>query len=218
MIDFALIQNSIPALLKGIFETLKITFGSLSLGFLIGSFLGSLEFSAKSWLKILIRIYVTIFRGTPMLVQLAFLYFLLPSIGVHLSNLSCCILAIGLNSAAYVSQIVKSGLMAINQDEIEAAKVLGLKPLQIWIFIMIPQTFRNILPSLTNESITLLKDSSLASTIGVSEVYKELKSILSSSYDIATVFFLMTIIYLTLTTMISYLSYYFEKRFSYARD
>ncbi len=217
-LNFDLILHFLPSLAHGVLVTLQITFFALVIGLVLGSILGVVHSRGHWSLRYLVAAYATLFRGTPMLVQITFFYYFLPMIGLSFSSMVCAILAIGFNSSAYMSQIIRSGINGVGTDEIEAAKVLGFSPLQTARFIILPQALRNVVPALTNESITLLKDSSLAATIGVMELYKELRSLLNQSYDVMTVFFLLFATYLILTGLLSLLSYLVERKYSYARN
>jgi len=218
MIDFELISSHLPQIYLGLFETLKVTFFSFAIGLTFGCLLGVLQARGPLIARILVSIYTTLFRGTPMLVQISFFYFFLPYAGFSLSGVASACLAIGLNSSAYISQIVRSGINAINQDELDAAQVLGFSSIQKTRYIILPQAIRNSLPALTNESITLLKDSSLASVIGVAEIYKELRGVLNQSYDVITVFFLLAVIYLSLTGILTVCSYIISRKMDYANN
>lgn len=218
MIDLKLIQNFLPEIISGVTVTLQITFSALSIGLILGCILGVIQARGHWMLRTLVSIYTTLFRGTPMLVQITFFYYFLPLLGLSFSSMMSAICAIGLNSSAYVSQVIRSGINGVSADEIEAAKVLGFTPLQTARYLILPQAIRNVIPSLTNESITLLKDSSLAATIGVTELYKQLRSLLNQSYDVTTVFFLLFATYLIMTGIISAIGYILEKRLRYDRN
>ncbi len=218
MIDLKLIQNFFPEIISGVIATLEITFSALAIGLILGCILGVIQSRGHWVLRTLVGIYTTLFRGTPMLVQITFFYYFLPLLGLSFSSMMSAIFAIGFNSSAYVSQVIRSGINGVSADEIEAAKVLGFTPLQTARYLILPQAIRNVIPSLTNESITLLKDSSLAATIGVTELYKQLRSLLNQSYDVTTVFFLLFATYLIMTGIISAIGYILEKRLSYDRN
>lgn len=215
MINFSLIISFMPVLLLALGQTLAVTACSLVVGFSLGTLFGLVQARGPRSLAFAVNVYATLFRGTPMLVQIAFIFFFLPTLGIALSSFSAAALAIGLNSAAYVSQIVRSGVNGVSQEELDAAQVLGFSSLQTALFLVLPQALRNVLPSLTNECITLLKDSSLASTIGVHEVYKESRGLLNQSYDVVTVFFMIAAVYLLLTSIIAGLSHFLEKKLRY---
>jgi len=219
IIDFNLIIQHLPFLLQGILVTLQIAAFGCCIGLLLGTVLALFQTSNNSFLRILVNSYVVIIRGTPMLIQVFSAYFLLPQIGIHIPALWTAILAIGLNSAAYISQIIRSGILSINTGQIEAAKVLGFSTTDTIRYIILPQALRTTLPSLGNEFVTLIKDSSLASLIGVNELTKQANFIKSKTFDAITVYFAVAILYLIMTSTISFLVSRLEKRMNnYAQD
>ncbi len=212
MIDFQLIVDSFPKLLRGTVTTLEIAALGTLIGILFGTTLGLGHVSKNKFLRFLISIYVTVVRGTPMLIQIAIMFYFLPQIGLGLPRFWAATLAIGLNSAAYISQIVKSGIQSVGMGQIEAARVMGFSHWQITRFIILPQAFAVIFPALGNELITLVKDSSLASTIGVVELTKEASQISSATYDYMSIYLAVACIYLILTFTLSQILNYVEKR------
>ncbi len=207
-----IIQEAMPYLLRGTLVTLKIAFFSSIIGFLGGTLLGFVQSRSNSLLRSLVTIYVTIFRGTPMLIQIPFFYYLLPELGIELSLFATAVIAIGLNSMAYISQIVRSGIASIGRGQIEAAHVLGFSSWQTMRFILFPQAIRTVVPALLNEFITLIKDSSLASTIGVVELFKEGTIIISRTYAVIPIYCAIAMIYLTLTTALSLFATMIERK------
>jgi His/Glu/Gln/Arg/opine family amino acid ABC transporter permease subunit len=216
MMSFEFIVSILPQIGIGIVKTLLITVGALSIGLVFGTILGIMQ-SQGSWImQKFVLVYATVIRGTPMLIQIVFLYSLLPSLGIFLPPLLTAVVAIGINSSAYVSQIIRAGIKTVSHGQIEAARTLGIKKRDILFSIIVPQAFRATLPMLGNESITLVKDSSLASLIGVMELYNEGKVIISQTYDALSMYVILALIYLTITSCLSYIIHHFEKRYSYA--
>lgn len=199
-INLSLAYTAFPHLLHGAWISVQIAAISYFIGISLGIFLGFLQTRANKLLTIPIMLYVALIRGTPMLIQITFFYYILPSIGIHLPPFWAATFAIGINSSAYISQIIKSGITAVGKEQVEAARVLGLSPFQIARYIVIPQAVRVVFPALIGECITLIKDSSLASIIGVMELYKESRAIMNQTYDVITVFCLVAAFYLVLTT------------------
>ncbi|MDE3056303.1 MAG: amino acid ABC transporter permease [Verrucomicrobiota bacterium] len=212
LIDFPLICDSLPALLRGVTVSLGITAVATFLGISLGTLFGIVLTGKSRSLRYVITGYVTLFRGTPMLVQILFVYYALPQFGIMIAPFWAAGLAIGLNSCAYVSQIVQSGIEAVPNGQVEAAKTLGLSSLQTLLYIVLPQAFRTILPVLGNEAITLIKDSSLASIIGVMELSKEASIIRSTTYDAFSILLAISLIYLLLTGGVSLLFKKLENR------
>ncbi len=212
MMSIAFIQQTLPLLLRGTSITLQIALCSSLIGFILGTILGFLHSSSSKIAQFFVTVYVTLFRGTPMIIQIPFFYYLLPSIGIELSLITTAIIAIGLNSGAYISQTIRSGIASVGKGQREAAKVLGLSPWQTIRFIVFPQAIRIVIPALLNEMITLIKDSSLASTIGVVELFKEGTIIISRTYNAIPVYCLIALIYLTLTGIVSIFAHYIQSR------
>ena len=218
MIDFNLLKTIYPQLIQGTIITLEIAALSTLLGFIGGTIVGCLHTIKNRFLQTIITMYVTLFRGTPMLIQISFIYLLLPQLGITLSAFTCAVIAIGLNSTAYISQIIKSGIQSIDTGQWQAAHVLGLSKWQTMRYIILPQALRVVIPALLNESITLIKDSSLASTIGVVELFKTSSRVISITYQPMPVYIIMACIYLTLTTLLSLAAHYAAKRMHYAQN
>lgn len=215
MITTAFIQQTLPLLLRGTLVTLQIALCSSLIGFFLGTLLGLLQSSSNKMAQYLVMLYATLFRGTPMIIQIPFFYYLLPSIGIELSLITTAIIAIGLNSAAYISQTIRSGIASVGKGQLEAAKVLGFSRLQTIRFITLPQAIRVVIPALLNEVITLIKDSSLASTIGVVELFKEGTIVISRTYNAIPVYCLIALIYLLLTGIVSLVAHYIQARINH---
>lgn len=212
IIDFNLIIEYLPVLLQGLVVTLQIAGIGCFIGLVLGTILALMQTSNSKLLRLFVTSYVIIIRGTPMLLQiLIFSYCLLPLIGIT-SNLWTAIIAIGLNSAAYISQTIRSGISSIGKGQIEAAKVLGFSTSATIRYIILPQALRTTLPALGNEFVTLIKDSALASVIGVAELTKQANFVKSKTFDAITVYFAVAVLYLMLTSTVSLFIAYLEKR------
>lgn len=212
IIDFNLINEYLPVLLKGLVVTLQIAGIGCFIGLVLGTILALMQTSKNKLLRILVTSYVVVIRGTPMLIQILCAYFLLPQIGIHIPALWTAIIAIGLNSAAYISQVIRSGISSIGKGQIEAAKVLGFSTSATIRYIILPQALRTTLPALGNEFVTLIKDSALASIISVPELTKQASYVKSKTFDAITVYFAVAILYLILTSTVSLFIAYLEKR------
>jgi len=206
------IFNTLCKLLYGLKYTLFIVIISSFIGLVLGSLLAVMQISSNRLLNLSVTIYVTIIRGTPMLLQITFLYLILPHFGLYISSVFTAILAISLNSAAYVSQIIKVGILSINKGQIEAARTLGINSYDITRYIILPQAISIAVPALSNEIITLIKDSSLAALIGVNELFKRGEIIISQTNDAITVYILLALIYLLINTFISIVLNFIERR------
>lgn len=214
IIDINLIIEYTPILLQGLKVTLQIASIACLTGFVLGTALALMQTSNNAFLRFLVTSYVIIIRGTPMLIQILCSFYVLPQLGLKLDTLTTAIIAIGLNSGAYISQIIKSGIMSVSRGQREAAKVLGLSRSDTIRFIILPQALRVALPALGNEFVTLVKDSALASVIGVSELSKQGRFIISKTYDGISVFFALATLYLIITSTISLIVAHLEKRMS----
>ncbi len=215
MINFELLLKNYPLLLQGVSTSLQIAFLSCAIGAIIGTGLGIILASKNKSAKLLAQIYVSIIRGTPMLVQITGTYFILRSIGLPIPALWSAIISIGFNSAAYLSQTILSGITSVSKGQIEAAKTLGFSHAQTIRYIIFPQAIRTVLPNLESEIVTLIKDSSLASTIGVYELTQQGNVVISQTYDTLSVFFAIGCIYLILTTIVTILMTILNKKINY---
>ncbi|MDY0406945.1 amino acid ABC transporter permease [Virgibacillus sp. 179-BFC.A HS] len=166
-LDFSQIVPYIPFMLKGIWVTLKFVGMSILIGFILGTILSLFKITKIKILKVIADVYTSIFRGTPLILQLMLFYFAIPQLtGYDISPYLSAIMAFGLNSAAYVSEIIRAGIMAVDRGQTEAAQALGVSYKQMMINIILPQALKNILPALMNEFITLTKESAIVSVIG----------------------------------------------------
>ncbi len=212
MIDYALLKNSLPNLIHGALTTIQLAAYSCLIGLVLGVLAALAQTSSVKILRWFVNVYVTLIRGTPMLIQIAFMYYaILPLLGFSFSPFWAFIITIGLNSGAYVSQIIKAGIGSVSKGQLEAAQTLGFTRFQIARYILLPQAIRLVLPALGNEFVTLIKDSSLASTIGVVELFKEGSIIISQTYDAITVYTGIALTYLVLTTSLSFGISYLER-------
>ena len=187
-LDFSFIAEYMPYYFKGIKYTLLISFVAV----LFGAIFGSILFYMKSsnfhiWkiklLKMLAVAYIEIIRGTPMILQIFIVYAgAEPFLGIDLTALQSAFIAIALNSAAYVSEIVRAGIDAVDKGQMEAARSLGMKKSTAMILIVVPQAIRNILPAIGNEFVTVIKESSMASVVGVGELMYAAKIVQGSTY------------------------------------
>lgn len=212
IIDFDLIIQYLPNLLSGALVTLQIASIGCAMGIIIGTLLGIIHAGSNKILRGFVTIYVTLFRGTPMLIQIAFAVLVLPQLGITISDFWAATLAIGFNSSAYISQIIRSGIAFVGRGQIEAAKVLGMSSMQTTRYIVLPQAIRVVLPALGNELITLVKESSLASTVGVMELSKQANYIKNRTFDALTIYFAVAVFYLIITSFLSFCVHLIEKK------
>ena len=208
--------KSFPFLLLGAWETLKLTAFSVGIGVILGTFIGMGRLSRVKLINYLCTAYVEFLRGTPLLVQISIVYFGLPQLGIQLAPYPAAITALGLNSGAYIAEIVRAGIQSIPRGQYEASRSLGLTHWQTMRYIILPQAFRNILPALGNEFITLTKDSSLASVIGVSELMRSGQFVISRTFQTFSIYFGIAFIYFLMTFVISRIVRYIERRMATA--
>jgi len=200
MVEF--IKAYAPALLEALPITLAVWITAVALGAIVGLGLALARVYAAKPLAKVSAVYVDIIRGTPMLVQMFILYFGLPEIGVVLSPFVAATLAIGLNSAAYQAEYFRAGLLAIPANQIAAARALGLRKWQCIYYVSIPQAVRIALPAWSNEFVVELQYSSLAFTIGVTELTGAAQKICSTTYRCVDAYLLAGAFYLVLTGVV----------------
>ncbi|WP_211654689.1 amino acid ABC transporter permease [Planococcus alpniumensis] len=166
-LDFSQIVPYIPFMLEGIWVTLKFVFFAIILGSILGTVLALFKIGSAKPLKWFADAYTSIFRGTPLILQLMIIYYSIPQLtGYDISPFLSAILAFGLNSSAYISEIIRAGIQAVDKGQLEAAQALGVPYGAMMKDIILPQALKNILPALMNEFITLTKESAIVSTIG----------------------------------------------------
>ena len=208
-----LMINSLPLLIAGAGITIQITAISVGQGLIIGMFVGIARISNVKLLRWLAAIYIDFLRGTPLLVQIFLIYFALPVLlGQRVDPFIAAITACGINSGAYIAEIFRAGIQAIDEGQMEAGRSLGMTWVQTMRYIIVPQAFKNIVPPLGNEFIALLKDSSLVSVIGFEELTRRGQLIIARTYGSLEIWISVAIIYLVMTLTISRLVAYLEKR------
>ena len=208
-----LMINSLPLLIVGAGITIQITAISVGLGLIIGMFVGIARICNVKVLRALAAVYIDFLRGTPLLVQIFLIYFALPMVvGQRVDPFIAAITACGINSGAYIAEIFRAGIQAIDEGQMEAGRSLGMTWVQTMRYIIVPQAFKNIVPPLGNEFIALLKDSSLVSVIGFEELTRRGQLIIARTYGSLEIWITVALIYLVMTLTISRLVSYMEKR------
>ncbi|WNK20223.1 amino acid ABC transporter permease [Halomonas piscis] len=211
--DWAAALASIPHLLPGIPWTLLISFGGLAIGFVIGIIFGLMRISPLRWMRWLAVVYIEVFRGTPILVQVLFIFYGLPQLlGGPINALTAGIAAIAINSGAYISEIVRGGVQSIDQGQREAALSLGLSRRQSFRYIIWPQALRRMVPPLGNQAIISIKDTSLFSVIGVGELVRQGQIYIATTFTAMEVYFMVALLYLAITWTLSILLAQLERR------
>ena len=180
---------------------------------IIGMFVGIARICNVKVLRFLATVYIDFLRGTPLLVQIFLIYFALPMVlGQRVDPFIAAITACGINSGAYIAEIFRAGIQAIDEGQMEAGRSLGMTWIQTMRYIIVPQAFKNIVPPLGNEFIALLKDSSLVSVIGFEELTRRGQLIIARTYGSLEIWITVAVIYLVMTLTISRLVSYIEKR------
>ena len=208
---------------SGLKITCIVTVCALLLGIVIGMILAVIRTLNDSYtvkkppfilriFNLFAKVYITVIRGTPMMVQLLLMGFVIMVPKTDSATLFCGILTLGLNSGAYVAEIIRGGLMSVDKGQMEAGRSLGFNYLQTMWYIVIPQAIKNILPSLGNEMITLFKDTSLVSVIAIRDVTKQAQNVMSKIYIAIVPYISLAIIYLVIVLLMTKLLNIYEKR------
>ena len=204
----------LPSLLKGASLTLQVFAFVLILSIPLGIVVAFLLQLRSKILHGLLTIYIWIMRGTPLLLQLIFIYYVLPSIGIRIDRLPAAITAFTLNYAAYFAEIYRSGIASMPKGQYEAAKVLGYSRTQTFFTIILPQVIKRILPSVTNEVITLVKDTSLAFSIAYAEMFTQAKALAASQKSMVP-FVAAAVFYYIFNFVVAAIMEFFEKKMAY---
>lgn len=199
-IDFSIMIKYIPMLLNGAWMTIVLSLSSVGIGVILGLLAAIMKMSHIKLFHYIASAYIEVVRGTPLLIQIFLIYFALPEIlGFNIPEFPAAVAAISLNSGAYVSEIIRAGIQGVDRGQTEAAYSLGMSSRLAMQYIIIPQAVKNILPALANEFITLIKESSVVSVIGMTELTREgdiISSITYSTFEpiitVAAIYFIMT--------------------------
>ena len=208
-IEIFLQQNGYVKVVQGLQNTLLIAITGLIIGIVIGTLIATVRVLPKykrlpKVLNAICSVYVSLFRGTPMVVQLlVFYYVLLPIIGVHITGVQVAMVVFGLNSGAYISEIMRSGIQSVDSGQLEAGRAVGLSFGVTMVKIVIPQAVKNILPTLGNEFISLIKETSVVSFVGAADLYVAFSYIGSNSYEFMVPYLVMALFYIVIVLLIS---------------
>lgn len=204
--------ETFPLLLGGAWVTLYISLISSSIGVALGLFIGMARVSRFRAVRTIATVYTEMIRGTPLLMQLIILYYGLPSVGINLEAIVAGIIGLSANSAAYVGEIFRAGIQSVGRGQMEAARAAGLTHLQAMRYVVLPQAFRMVLPPLTNEFVTMLKDSSLVSTLAIAELLRTGREVVAWKVNVFSPFAGVTLLYLAMTLPLTHLARYLERR------
>ena len=207
-----LVLDSLPFLLKGAWWTVVLSLGGMFFGLLLGFGLALLRLYAFWPLRWLARVYVSFFRGTPLLVQLFMIYYGLPQLGIQLDPLPAALIGFSLNMAAYTAEILRAAIASIDRGQWEAAASIGMGRAQTLYRAILPQAARTALPPLGNSFISLVKDTALAATIQVPELFRQAQLITARTFEIFTMYLAAALIYWLLASVLAYFQGRLEHR------
>ena len=212
-LDWSVVPAALPYLLQGTELTLLIAALGLAGGSLLGFAAGLAQTYGGRVLTGIARLYIGLIRGTPLVVQVMFIYFALPILlGIRINSVTAAVIAIALNSGAYIAEIVRGALLSIPKGYFEAGLAMGLPFRDVLAYIAGPLAFRRMIPSLGNQCITSLKDTSLFIVIGVGELTRKGQEVIADTYRAVEVWTTVAIIYLIILTLLSYGLRAVEKR------
>jgi His/Glu/Gln/Arg/opine family amino acid ABC transporter permease subunit len=210
--DWGAIWYAVPYMLHGTLVTLEISACAMILASVVGGVMGLISASDQRIPRAIVRAYVYFVRGTPALVQIFLVYFALPRVGFEFSAFWSGVVALAFNSAGFIAEIVRAGLQSIDVGQTEAALSIGMTDRQSILFILLPQSLRRVTPPLTNEIITLVKNSSLLSVISITELTRSAQLIIAERFVPFELYAALAVYYLIIITMLSLGSEYLEKR------
>ncbi|TFB56310.1 amino acid ABC transporter permease [Cryobacterium tagatosivorans] len=214
MLDFSLVAPFLPFLLTGALVTIEISVLATALGLVLGLIAALARMSPFKPIRWVADFYVWSIRGTPVLVQLFIVYFGLPQIGIELGAMLAAVLALGANTGAYVAEILRGGILAVPAGQIEAAESLGMSSAKVMRRIILPQAFRLSIPALGNQAVSMLKESSLASLVTVNELMMVSQRFAATNYAYMEFYIVAAVIYLVMTTGMSWILGKIEFRMS----
>lgn len=204
--------------LEGLKNTIIISILGLLIGFLLGAILATVKIAPVDngvikFFKVLTQGYVTVIRGTPILVQLLLCHFaIFPALGIDISYVAEAVIVYGLNSSAYMAEAIRSGINSVDKGQMEAGRALGFSFIQTMIKIVLPQAVKNVIPTLGNEFIALIKETSVANLIAVTDLTRSFTAIAESTYDYFIPYIVLALIYLVIIIFIAWLIKLFERR------
>lgn len=213
--NFSFLGKYTPMFIDGTITTVSISFFALLFGVIIGLIICLAKISKNKVFNILASIYIEVIRGTPVMVQISIVYFGLPQIGIDFpSEFVAAAFTLSINSGAYVAEILRSGIQSVDNGQMEASRSLGLNYWNTMRYIIVPQAIKNVLPALGNEFISLVKESSIISIIGVVELMFVAGQVRNTTYIALEPFIVAAAIYLVLTFTLSRLVGLLEKKMS----
>ncbi|MDO5328169.1 MAG: amino acid ABC transporter permease [Clostridia bacterium] len=212
---WSILADSFPKLLGyGVRVTIPLTIAAFALALVISVIVALIQYADVKGLRQICRFYIWIVRGTPLLVQLYLVFYGLPNLGVVLDALPAAILVLGLNEGAYMAETVRGALESVSRGQMEAGYCVGMNYLQIMAHVVLPQAFRTAFPGLSNSMIGMLKETSMAATITVMEMFRQAQVINGRVYEPLALYSEVAVIYLIFCTVLTWLQHRGEKRLS----
>lgn len=209
------VVDSFPQLLsRGLLMTIPLTLISFAIALVIAVVVALVQFARIPVLRQICRFYIWVIRGTPLLVQLYVIFFGLPSIGVNIDAFPAAVLVFSINEGAYAAETIRGALESVPSGQMEAGRCVGMSYVQIMWHILLPQTFRTAFPALGNELISMVKDTSLAANITVTEMFFQAQRIAGRTYQTMALYLEVAVIYLIFSTVLSLLQRFGEKKLS----
>lgn len=199
MIDVAVVWSSLPFLLDALLVTVWLTVAGSLLAIVLGQALALMRLSSRRWLSVPAAAYIDFYRGTPLLIQLFALYFGAPQLGLDLPPLAAGILGLGLNGAAYVAEILRAGIQAVPPGMWEAGRAMGMSMPMLYRRVVFPLAYRIAMPSLGGALVSLLKDTSLVSTITVVELTRQAQTTIGATFRAVEIYGVVALLYFALT-------------------
>ncbi len=216
---FELFVQSLPRFAEGMKTTLFLTVAALFFGIILGMIACFLKISKIKIFRAIATIYVDIIRGTPLLVQAYFLYFgISQGFGITMSNTTAGIIVLSLNAGAYLSEIFRSGINAVNKGQMEAARSLGLSYSRAMIKVVLPQAVRIVIPSVVNQFIITLKDTTIISVIGAPELMKTANIIVARNFRGFEIYGMVAVLYFVVIFILTKISQVIERRLSIGKS
>ncbi|MGP4071553.1 amino acid ABC transporter permease [Piscibacillus sp. B03] len=214
-LDFTQIVPYIPFMLEGIWVTLRFVIIAIIIGFILGAVIALVKISEVKYLRWLADFYTSVFRGTPLILQLMLVYYGIPQLlGYDIPEFLAAVLTFGLNSSAYVSEIIRAGIQAVDKGQKEAAQALGIPYRQTMFKIILPQAMKNILPALMNEFITLTKESAIVSVINYLDLMRRATVVSADIYRNFEPLLFVGMIYYAMVMILTLLGKLLERRLS----
>jgi len=202
----------LPVFLSGVVITLKLTAVGLVMGFVIGLMAAIARVYGGRYLKAISILYIEVFRGTPLLVQLFLIYFGLPDLGITLDRMTAAYIALSLNSGAYQAEYLRGAIQSIGSGQMMAARAIGLKRSQAVWHIILPQALRLVIPAWSNEPVSLLKSSAVVFLIAVPDLMTQAKTIAARTYDPIGTYLAVGVVYLVLVFILAVIIQAVEKK------